>query len=172
MSTIIYFSPTGNTKYLAKKLALNLNGEQTTILALDKVIASELKKDTHLILMFPIHGFNAPRTVKRFVKEIPKELYDDVSLIAVGCNTLWLNDGASLDLKRQFIKKGYQIIVDEVLAMPLTFIMSFPDEAIQKLFTESEQEIKQLSKKIQENSRSDKKVKLKSKLIHTIGKAE
>ena len=43
-----------------------------------------------------MHGFNAPRTVKRFVDNLSPELYDIVSLIAVGCADHWVNGAVSV----------------------------------------------------------------------------
>lgn len=171
MYTLLYFSPTGNARYLSKKLVEHL-GEETIISPLEFLDVTKLKKNDHLILLYPIHGFNAPRTVKRFVKSLPEGLYKQVSLIAVGCNNIWVNDAVSIYLKKKLIKKGYEIVVDEILAMPLTFIMSFPEETKVKLIKEAEEALIKISESIKENIKSNRKVKLKSKLITFVGKAE
>lgn len=172
MYTLLYFSPTGNTKHLAISLSSHLKIDKEQILPLEFTNPEELIKNENLILMFSIHGFNAPRTVKRFVKNIPQGLYNNVHIIAVGCNTLWFNDGVSLDIKRILNKKNYKVVIDEVLAMPLTFVMSFPKDAGKNTISESEVRIKEISMLIKENIESKKRVKLKSKLINLIGKAE
>ncbi len=172
MYTIIYFSPTGNSKVLAEHLASSLIDEDVQILPLETTNPRTLKNNEHLILMYPIHGFNPPRTVKRFVKDIPKGLYNNISLIAVGCNTMWLNDAVSLDLRKIFIRKGYQVIVEEVLAMPLTFIMSFPEKTIEELLDKSRTVITTIAKKIKDGGSTLKKVPFKSKVVSFIGKAE
>jgi len=66
-------------------------------------------------------------------------------MIGVGCTTHWVNQAVSSDLRRLFTKKGYPISLDEILAMPLTFIMAFPDELAYKLIAESEKKIKDIS---------------------------
>lgn len=172
MYSIVYFSPTGNVLHLAEKLAGYLGSDKTEILPLEFIESTQLKKNKHLILLYPVHGFNAPRTVKRFVKDLPPRLYDIVSLIGVGCTTSWLNDAVSSDLRKILTKKNYSIIVDEILAMPLTFIMSFPDKVSYKLITESEEKIKDISLSIVESEKSINKVKVKSHIVNLIGKAE
>lgn len=172
MYTIIYFSPTGNTRVLANHLKKSFGEQESKIVSLENTNPSELVGSEHLILMFPIHGFNAPRTVNRFVKDIPSNLFKSISLIAVGCNTIWVNDGASSKLKKLFTKKGYTILIDEVLAMPLTFVMSFPEETVKKLYVESKLKIEEISKKIIEGTASNKKVPIKSKMISFVGKIE
>ncbi len=171
MYTIIYFSPTGNVRHLAKKLAAEMKSP-ADILPLEFTDPNQLSRNQHLILLYPVHGFNAPRTVKRFVNSLPPGLYEDVSLLAVGCNTTWVNGAVSSDLRKSLKKKDYTIVVDEILAMPLTFIMNFPDELNLKLIAESEQRIADLSRRIIEKEISNHKVRVKSLVLNFMGKAE
>jgi ferredoxin len=172
MYSIVYFSPTGNVLHLAEKLAGYLGTVNTEVLPLEFIEQNQLKNSRHLILLYPIHGFNAPRTVKRFVKNLPTGLYEFVSLLGIGCTSNWLNDAVSSDLKRTLIKKNYSILVDEILAMPLTFIMAFPDNVAIKLIAESEEKIKDLSLSVAKEIKSVNKIKGRSHLINFLGKAE
>lgn len=172
MYTIICFSPTGNALHLSKLLASELKSPVDQILPLEFTDPKGLKPNTHLILIYPVHGFNAPRTVKRFVNSMPSGLYECVSLISVGCNTSWVNGAVSSDLSKTLRKKQYEIVVDEVLAMPLTFIMNFPDDLNFKLIAESEKMISDLCTKIIERTSSQRKVRTRSKVLNFLGKAE
>jgi len=128
MYTILYFSPTGNAKHLALKLAKSLGVNKDEILPLEFTDAESLKFNRHLVLFYPVHAFNAPRTVKRFVRLLPPGLFEAGSLINVGFAGNWLNDTVSDDLRRPLERKGYSVILDETLPMPLTFIMNSPRE--------------------------------------------
>ncbi len=172
MYTIIYFSPTGNAFHLAKLLAAELQSPIENILPLEFTDPNQLSRDQHLILLYPVHGFNAPRTVKRFVKSLPPGLYKHISLLSVGCNTTWVNGAVSSDLRKSLRKKDYTIVVDEMLAMPLTFIMNFPDELNLKLIAESEKKIADISRRINEKKPTIRAVKIKSKILNSLGKAE
>lgn len=172
MYTIIYFSPTGNVLHLAKKLAAELKSPAEGILPLEFTDPTKLESNKHLVLLYPVHGFNAPRTVKRFVKSLPPDLFDFVSLISVGCTGNWLNGAVSSDLRKPLRKKAYSIVVDEDLAMPLTFIMNFPDETNLKLIAESERKIADLCRRIMEKDSSEKELAFKSKIVNFMGKAE
>lgn len=172
MYSIVYFSPTGNVLHLAESLAVCLNSDPTKILPLEFVNQEQLKKNKHLILLYPVHAFNAPRTVKRFVKNLPSGLYDFVSLISVGSSTIWMNHAVSSDLRKTLVKKNYSILVDEVLAMPLTLIIAFPDKVAHQLIAESEAKIEDIGLSIAREEKSRHKVKTKSYLINFFGKGE
>jgi ferredoxin len=172
MHTIIYFSPTGNVLHLAKQLADGLKSPKEDLLPLEFTDPLQLESNKHLVLLYPVHGFNAPRPVKRFVSSLPPGLYESVSLIAVGFAGNWLNGAVSSDLRKPLVKKGYSIVVDEDLAMPLTFIMNSPDDLNLKLIAESESKIADLSRRIVEKDLSKKEVQFKSKIVNFMGKAE
>ncbi|PKO01884.1 MAG: hypothetical protein CVU43_10600 [Chloroflexi bacterium HGW-Chloroflexi-5] len=172
MYTLIYFSPTGNVFYLAKSLAKYLKPFGVQLLPLEFISLNQLESNEHLVVMYPIHGFNAPRTVKRFIRQIPLGRYKDVSLIGVGSSLHWMNGAASSDLRKLFAKNGYSVIVDEILAMPLTIILSFPDDLAYKLIQESDEKMKSISKSLLERKQTIPCVKGKSLLVNFLGKAE
>jgi len=172
MYTLIYFSPTGNILHLAKLLAHHLGIDQDKILPLEFTQPDQLTQNRHLVLLYPVHGFNAPRTVKRFVKCLPPGLFEDVSLIGVGCTTGWVDQAASSDLRKSFSEKKYPIIFDEILAMPLTFIMDFPDQVARKVIAESEKRIEDISSGLTEGNQTIVKAEFKSRLLNFLGKAE
>lgn len=172
MYTIIYFSATGNTKYLALQLKESLKISDVDFHQLDKVSINNVNKGEHLILMYPIHGFNPPRTVTRFIKGFPKGLFEKVSLLSVGCNEIWVNDAVSKPLRKELEKKGYNIVVDEILAMPLTLVMDFPEENKKKVIEKALEDLSGIVIKIKDSVVSNRKVRFKSKVIHTVGKLE
>ena len=160
--TLIYFSPTGNVSHLAKMLANHLDSYDVEILPLESIEADQLTNNKHLVLLYPIHGFNAPRNVKRFVRCLPPGLYNTVSMIGVGCTTSWVNEAVSSDA----------ILLDEILAMPLTFVMSFPDELARQLIAESEKKIIDIGMLLVEEEETTLGVGGKSRLLNLFGKAE
>lgn len=170
MFTIVQLSPTGNTAHLAKLLSDHL--ETNNLYALEHTIPNELPNTDHLIILFAIHAFNAPRTVKRFVKMIPPNKFKKVSLIAVGCNTSWVNNAASKEIRKILERKSYNIIVDDIIAMPLTFIMNFPEDVIKDQIDSAHKVIEKISLDIINSVVSKKQIPLKSHVIHGIGRVE
>ena len=172
MFTIVYFSPTGNAKYLAQKLARELSIKKDAFLPLEFTDPVRMQRNKHLVLFYPIHGFNAPRTVKKFVRSLPPGLFEAVSLINVGFAGSWMNDAASGDLRRPLHKKGYSIILDEALPMPLTFIMNSPREMNLRLISESERKVYELCRKLKEGEATVTQVPFKSRILNVVGKIE
>lgn len=117
MYSNIYFSPTGNALHLARKLADFLDYDPAKLLPLEFVDLKLLKPEKHLVLIYPVHGFNAPRTVKRFVKEVPASRLFGLELHAnnacTSCVTCW-NNCPEKAISPRFskfipIRKGYDL---------------------------------------------------------------
>jgi len=172
MYTLLYYSATGNTKHLAKELASQLSIEKDKIFELDQTPYEKLKGNDHLVLMYPIHGFNPPRTVKRYIKNLPKGLYKEVSLVAVGCNDLWLNNAVSVNLRKHFIKAGLIIKVDAIIPMPITIVMGMKEEMKAEIIEKAMESIQSIAKDILENQTKYRKVQLASRAVHQMGKLE
>lgn len=171
MYTVIQFSPTGNAAYIAGQIAKSL-GNDIKVLALEHTEASQLAKNKHLVLVYAIHAFNAPKTVKRFIRNLPIDLYDQVSLVAVGCNTGWVNDAVSNDIRKILENKSYKIIVDEIVAMPLTFIMSFPDDLVNDQLKQASVDISEISNNIKHLNTNRRTIAFKTNIVNFIGRAE
>lgn len=169
MYEILQFSPTGNSAYVAKLIG---EGLTSNIYPLEHTSQSTLKADTHLILVFSIHAFNAPRTVKRYVKALTSGKFKFVSLIAVGCNTSWVNSAATRDLRKVLEAKGYDIIVDTVVAMPLTLVTGFPDDLIQDQLKEIKTRCKEIVKDIDIGKKYSVTIPFKTHMIHSLGYIE
>jgi len=170
MFTIVQFSPTGNAAYLANLLSKYLPSSR--VYALEHTLPASLEESQHLIIMYAIHAFNAPKIVQRFVSALPENKFKKISLIGVGCNDIWLNDSASTVIKKMLTDKSYKIVVDEVIAMPLTFILSFPEDIIKAQLENANVLIQTLANNIINDVVSRKEIALKSKVISKMGKIE
>jgi ferredoxin len=172
MFTILYFSPTGNGQYAAELLAQELGQEAAGPMALENTAPKDLQANDHLVLIYPIHGFTPPRTVKRFVRSLPSGLYEKVSLLSVGCTTAWINQGASWSLRSALQSKGYPLHLDEVLEMPLTFVTEFPEDRTRELLAAVQAKAKDLCRRLKEKSLELRKVGFLPKVISFLGQGE
>lgn len=171
MINLCYFSPTGNVAHLTNLLATHI-GEDVTTTPIEFTAPHTLSPCDHLVILFSIHGFNTPRTVKRFVKELPQGVGSTISIIAVGCSDIWLNSAASLGIRKILEKKGCHIAIDTVLAMPLTLVMDFPEELKKKTIAESKKKLVSIARRIKANRTIKREVPFKSRVVSTVGKIE
>lgn len=172
MYTLLYFSPTGNVRHLAGTLATHLGSDRASVVPLETVAPEHLGGGGHLVLLYPIHGFNPPRNVHRFVRRLPPARFVAVSLIAVGCADHWVDRAVSRRLRRTLAAKGYRIVVDEILAMPLTFVMAFPDDMARSLVARSEERLRALAAALGSTPRTPPAVPWRSRLVSFVGRLE
>lgn len=171
MIQIFYFSPTGNVKYLAEKLAAELNSD-TTLSAMENTIPSEIPTSEKMVMMYPVHAFNAPRTVLRFLKELPLGICNEISLLAIGCNETWINSASSILSRKELEKRGFTITVDRVLAMPLTMVYDFPKDLKLPMISCAEKRVKKIAHEIVFSKKTHRTVPLKAKILRVFGSFE
>lgn len=174
---IIYFSPTGNTEYLARYLQgiLSIPDDDVINIGLPKVsLNSKLNSEekSHLIIMFSIHGFNPPQKIIDFVGSLRRSSLSGVSFIAVGCNKTWVNDSVTSGLVRKLSQEAIPVFLDVVIAMPLTFIMNFPKEMNQNLINEARADIKKCAEMITKHESHRRVIPMKSRVLSFVAKAE
>jgi ferredoxin/flavodoxin len=172
MKTILYFSPTGNVRYVAQLLLDKLAPDSAEMQPLEFTDPRQLRKTDHLIIMYSIHAFNAPRTVRKFVDAMPQGLCSSVSIISIGCAESWVNEAASESLVSRLMRKGYLIGANRQFAMPLTFIMAFPDETVRKLLVAIEEKIDSLIPEINSQEPARRDISAKSRVLSFLGRAE
>jgi ferredoxin len=122
-----------------------------------------------LVIMYSIHAFSAPKIVIDFVKNL-KQTNGTASIIAVGCNEAWLNDGSSSKIVKILTEKGYQIKHNAVIAMPLSFVKRFPAELSIKLVRDGTRKIEEIAKDLEYVEQ--KEIAFKSKAITVVGALE
>ncbi len=133
-----YFSPTGNTEYLARYLSEQLS---CSCISYDQQPQCE-----HLIIMSSIHAFRMSNTMLKNIEKVKK-----VSILAIGCHTSSINDAAGIAYINYANKHNVEIGVYEILAMPLNFVKKFEVAYGKRIVQESLVQIKDIAKKILSN---------------------
>ncbi len=147
-------------------------GTQTQVLPLEHTDPKSLQPDRQLILVYAIHTFNAPETVKRFARNLPQGRFEKVHIIRVGCYTSWINDASSMDIRKELSAKGYSFGVDQVMAMPLTLVTAFPEDMVQKQISEARETVRVLAKDIQTDAVYQTTISTKAKWLRRLGPVE
>ncbi len=156
---IMYFSPTGNTLYLAKKLRDKLNCE---LINFNGIVDCD-----HLIIMSSIHAFRIPNFLVSKINNIKK-----ISIICVGCNKSFVNDASGYKLIKYAKKNKIDVGVYKILEMPLTIVKKFDIDYGLKIIDESVKEINVIYQDIINNNDSVINISFKSKIISKVNYIE
>lgn len=103
----IYFSGTGNTKYIVTRLLKNLDNNGEAIALEDKATIEKIKNNDTLILGYPTHFSNCPVYVRDFIKS-HKEIWKDKRVLIVATMGAMSGDGAGCSAR---ILKKYGAII-------------------------------------------------------------
>lgn len=127
MRAVIYcFSGTGNTLLASETLAAKLNGQgiETDLFMLrkDQYLPSPTGYD-RMIIAYPVHAFNAPEPILKFLKRLPWEQRQmPVYLLTISGEPLKMNRAAGIVPKRILQKKGYSLRGEMHYVMPYNII--------------------------------------------------
>ncbi len=168
---ILYLSPTGNTKYLAEQLKLNIgNSEEVNIINFIEIDKEKNIETDHLIVMFSIHAFNAPTVLLKYLKK--QEKIKNISIIAVGCNDLWLNKAVTTPILKIAKNNNINVKLNRVVAMPPNLVIKISDEQGKEVLNKAKIEINKICKDILEDVSDEIKIPVKSKIISKIASIE
>jgi flavodoxin len=101
---VLYFSRTGNTKYIAEKISESLNAK---VLDINSCNISELEQFDLLIVGTPVEGFRPSKEIIAFVKKIP--FVENKKAIVFCTYALWKARSLK-SLGKNLKNKGYDII--------------------------------------------------------------
>jgi len=136
---VIYvFSGTGNTK-----LCADLYKEYFQQYGIETDVFSVRMKDKKYVdypdpsgydligFGFPVHGFNCPKVMNDFVKQLPKLSEKKTAFILKSSGEgLYLNDYASQKIIPKLIRKNFDVISERRYVMPYNMIFRHTDEMV------------------------------------------
>ena len=123
----LYFSGTGNTlrtvNYVQECISFDMD-----IFDVVKDDVVDFSNYDHLIICYPIYGFNCPKPVIDYVKKINK-LEKNISCLVIknsGEHLFW-NNGSSLYLRRLLKKRNISLKSEYHYLMPYSFVFRHSD---------------------------------------------
>ena len=144
MRAVFYvFSGTGNTRRVSEKLAkewcalgheavladIRVNGEYPDPADFDVVVVG-----------YPVHGFNAPTSVLKFLKSLPKRKGErrPAYLVRSSGEPLRLNDASGITPRRILKKRGFEILGEFHFVMPYNIIFRHSDGMAARMWQDAE----------------------------------
>ena len=149
---ILYFSGTGNSKYVAEQIAKSTNDELISINnKLKNNDTSKITVQDRLIFVVPTYAWRIPRVVRDWI----------IKTNFVGAKNTWfiMTCGSEIGNAEKFNKqlcqsKGFNYMGSAVVVMPENYIAMFDsptEEEIEEIFTKADEEIEKIENQIKEN---------------------
>lgn len=135
---IIYYTGTGGSKLIAELIKDRLiNEDYYTLIervSHDNVVNKELFD--LIIIIFPLHGVNAPEIVYKWIKSLPKGNKTKAAVISVSAGgEVVFNRGGRLSSIKLLEKQDYEVVYENSLIMPSNFLISTPEVLSKALLT-------------------------------------
>lgn len=121
---LFVFTGTGNTGLVAEHVAqaFHMHGIPVDVVRMGDILygTHQLNVDAYDLVGIghPIYGFDAPRIVYAFVRQLPAARDKRTFLFKSAGDFVSINHTASPRLIRRLRRKGYDVTYDRIFAMP------------------------------------------------------
>lgn len=127
---IIFYTGTGGSKIIAELIKNKLIDMNYDVF-LEKISKNNLvsqKSCDLIILIFPLHGANAPEIVYKWIKNLPKGNKTKVAIISISAGgEVIFNRAGRLSSIKLFERQDYKVFYENSLIMPSNFLIPTPD---------------------------------------------
>ncbi len=123
---IVFFSGTGSTAIVANAFqkALEAQGKFVINYEINKRNSITSDEEDMLILIFPVHAFNAPEPVYEYIHAIDTVNKIPAVVISVsGGGEITPNTACRLHCIKRLEKKGFSVIYEKMIVMPSNWIV-------------------------------------------------
>ncbi len=139
MKAILYvFSGTGHTLIATKQVAAGLiaRGFEVDVYRIRRENSDVPNPNDYDIvgIGYPIHAFNAPQIVCRFVKKLPKVEKKNLFFYKTSGEPFALNSSSSVYCWRRLKRKGYKLVMDVHMLMPYNIMFRYKDELAKQMY--------------------------------------
>lgn len=139
---IYYFTGTGNTLKVCEKFQqqLNTRGVQCQLCPMSLTEPAPNPNAFDLVgFAYPVHGFNAPYVVYKFVRNLPKVVGKNFFLLYTSGEPVAMNHASTLHLTAKIKKRGFARLTNEYhYVMPYNMIFRHTDLQAQKMWQTAE----------------------------------
>ena len=167
---IYVFSGTGNTLKCAKALETALTEQGAAVRLHEIADGSETAAERDLVLCYPVYGFNMPRILKTFCRNLATG--GNVWFLKTSGEPLHLNDNSSAQMIRILKKKGYRIRGEFHYIMPYNMVFRHTDELASLMWQTAKERIPDAAKKIAAGEETPVVAPLSAKFVSALCRIE
>lgn len=151
MIKMAYFSGTGNTEYVSKLLKEKLESMEKKI-EITKITLKNYNYSADncelFILVYPIHSFDVPWPVYKWLKNIKINSVKTAILTVSAGGYIPPNSGSRIKLKKIFNKKNCDIFYEDDIQMPLVCIKTMEEKEIYQILNNLPNKIEEIANNI------------------------
>ena len=167
---ICVFSGTGNTLRCAKALETALAEQGVSVGFHEIADGSETAPERDLVICYPVYGFNMPRILKPFCRNLTGG--GNIWFLKTSGEPLHLNDNSSAELIRILRKNGYRIMGEFHYIMPYNMVFRHTDELASLMWQTAKARIPDAAKKIANGEETPVTAPLSAKLVSALCRVE
>ena len=169
------FSGTGNTLKVSERLAeeLRLSGVETDIFNM-RADAETPQIDGYDILLvgYPVHAFNAPASVLKFLKNLPQVRKMPAYIVRTSGEPLKLNDASGITPRRILRRRGYEVKGELSCVMPYNMIFRHSDQMAARMWRAAELRIESAAPEIASGKGKVEKVNIFRRFVSFVLRIE
>ena len=172
---IVYFSGTGGTRRVADGFATAFEDRKIVVnkYELKKFKVIDAGNEDMLIVIFPVHAFNAPKPIYEYIKSlVAVEGIPAVVISISGGGEITPNTASRTHCIKKLEIKGYDVVYEEMLIMPSNFAVPTPDGLSIRLLEILPQKIDKIVSDLISTVRHRTKPNLLNKFMSSLGEAE
>lgn len=172
---IAYFSGTGGTALAAKRLAeaLEDRGASVTLREIRKDAETGNGNEDYFALLFPVHAFNAPLPVYRWLESLDSVNGTSAAVISVSSGgEMSPNTACRRSCIKRLRKRGYTVIYEESLVMPSNVLVKTPESALIKLLQVLPKKSAGVAADIIAGRKKELKARLLDRFLSQVGEME
>ncbi len=132
---LVYFSGTGNTEYLVRRLAaeFSLRGIPVRLFRVEDIPPDFSPAARGFLgLAYPVHALNAPSPVFDFIASLPDGPGGKAFLLKCPADPFF-NGGSSHLVIRALEERGWEVFYESMVVMPSNVFVRYPDDFIRRL---------------------------------------
>ncbi len=140
------FSGTGNTLRVCRRSAelLRESGHAAEVYSIKKgAPMPAIEAYEALVVAYPVHGFNAPTPVLKFLRSLPAAAGKRAYLLRTSGEPSKLNNASGVTPKRILKKKGYDVRGEFTYVMPYNILFRHSDGMVARMWQAAERRIEE-----------------------------
>ncbi len=144
---LAYFSGTGNTEYLARRLADKFARRDIPVrrVRIEAVPPGYLPPAGGILgLAYPVHALNAPSPVYDFIASLPPG-EGRRAFIVKGPADPFFNGGSSHLVIRALAERGWEVFHESMVVMPSNVFIRYPDDFIRELLRAADNRLERIT---------------------------